>query len=116
MIYQGFQLWIFHLRQETQINIELLNGFFIQRKLSDKAIGLFVVEQITPRWIIKRYQLIVLKMDLMLVDEFGIQNDESLGFRYFLRLILSYRHFPQNDFLKLTLRGSTYSLERMIFA
>ena len=55
MIYQGFQLWIFHLRQETQINIELLNGFFIQRKLSDKAIGLFVVEQITPWWIIKSY-------------------------------------------------------------
>ena len=55
MIYQGFQLWIFHLRQETQINIELLNGFFIQGKLSDKAIGLFVVEQITPRWIIKSY-------------------------------------------------------------
>lgn len=74
MIYQSFQLRVFHLRQETQINIKLLYRFFIQRKLSHKSIGLFIVEQIISISIVKSEDFIGLIIDLMLVDEFGIQN------------------------------------------
>ena len=74
MIYQSFQLRVFHLRQETQINIKLLYRFFIKRKFSHKSIGLFIVEQIISISIVNSEDFIGLIIDLMLVDEFGIQN------------------------------------------
>ena len=116
MFYKSFQLRIFHLRQETQINIELWNGLFIYRQLSHKLAGLFIVEQIISMCKIMSKDFIGLIMNLMLVDEFGIQNYESFVVRNCDRLLLCIWHFPQYNFLKLTLRRSTYSLKWDIFA